>query len=89
MPHLPVMQWDFMDRLAASVRQVTNGGASETTYYSYDAAGQRVYRLITATGRENALRTVFHRNRRVDPACRYSYDRRGMSRILVADAPAP
>jgi RHS repeat-associated protein len=45
MPHLPVMQWDFMDRLAASVRQVVNGGGAETTFYQYDAAGQRARKV--------------------------------------------
>jgi RHS repeat-associated protein len=45
MPHLPVMQWDFTDRLAASARQVANGGGAETTFYQYDAAGQRVRKV--------------------------------------------
>jgi RHS repeat-associated protein len=45
MPHLPAMHWDFMDRLAASARRVVNGGASETTFYVYDAAGQRVRKV--------------------------------------------
>ena len=45
MPHLPVMQWDFMDRLAVSARQVVNGGESETTFYQYDDVGQRVRKV--------------------------------------------
>ncbi len=45
MPHLPVMRWDFMDRLAASARQVVGQGAAETTFYVYDAAGQRVRKV--------------------------------------------
>jgi RHS repeat-associated protein len=45
MPHLPVMQWDFMDRLAVSARQVAGGRAAETTFYLYDAAGQRVRKI--------------------------------------------
>ena len=53
MPHLPVMQWDFMDRLAASARQVANGGGAETTFYQYDAAGQRVRKV---TERRNGTR---------------------------------
>ena len=53
MPHLPVMQWDFMDRLAASARQVVNDGASETTFYQYDAAGQRA-RKVTERRRGHA-----------------------------------
>jgi RHS repeat-associated protein len=43
MPHLPLMQWDFKDQLQATTRQVVNvGGTPETTYYVYDATGQRV-----------------------------------------------
>jgi uncharacterized protein RhaS with RHS repeats len=53
MPHLPVMQWDFMDRLAASARQVITDGASEATFYQYDAAGQRVRKV---TERRNGMR---------------------------------
>jgi RHS repeat-associated protein len=48
MPHLPAMLWDFMDRLAASVRQVVNTGAPETTFYVYDSGGQRA-RKVTET----------------------------------------
>ena len=45
MSHLPVMRWDFRDQLAASSQQVVNDGTPETTYYVYDAAGQRVRRV--------------------------------------------
>jgi RHS repeat-associated protein len=45
MPHLPVMRWDFLDRLAASSRQVVNCGKPETTYYVYDWRGQRVRKV--------------------------------------------
>jgi RHS repeat-associated protein len=45
MPHLPVMQWTFLDQLRASSKQVFNGGFPETTYYVYDAAGQRVRKV--------------------------------------------
>jgi YD repeat-containing protein len=48
MPHLPRMQWDFKDELRATSRQVVNEGAAETTYYVYDASGQRV-RKVTET----------------------------------------
>jgi RHS repeat-associated protein len=48
MPHLPIMQWDFMDQLHMSCRQVANAGAAEASYYAYDATGQRV-RKITET----------------------------------------
>ena len=53
MPHLPLMRWDFQDQLQASARQVVNGGTPETTYYVYDAAGQRVRKVTerqAATG---------------------------------------
>ena len=46
MPHLPLMQWDFKDQLQASSQQVvSNGGAPETTYYVYDAAGGRARKV--------------------------------------------
>lgn len=41
MPHLPEMIWDFKDQL----RQVDLGGGG-TAYYVYDAAGQRVRKVI-------------------------------------------
>jgi RHS repeat-associated protein len=45
MPHLPVMQWTFLDQLQASSKQVVSDGMPETTYYVYDAAGQRVRKV--------------------------------------------
>ena len=45
MPHLPMMQWNFKDELSASSRQVVNAGAPETTYYVYDAGGQRTRKI--------------------------------------------
>jgi RHS repeat-associated protein len=46
MPHLPLMRWDFRDQLQASAQQVVNnGGTPETTWYVYDAAGQRVRKV--------------------------------------------
>ena len=45
MPHLPLMTWDFAERLQASSAQVFNDGTAETTYYVYDAAGQRVRKV--------------------------------------------
>ncbi len=46
MPHLPLMEWDFRDQLHASSRQVVNdGGTPETTWYVYDASGQRVRKV--------------------------------------------
>ena len=54
MPHLPLMQWDYRDQLQATSQQVrTDGGTPETTYYVYDAAGQRVRKV---TERQNETR---------------------------------
>lgn len=53
MPQLALMQWDFRDQLQATARQVVNGGVPETTFYVYDAAGQRVRKV---TERQNGAR---------------------------------
>jgi RHS repeat-associated protein len=45
MPHLPLMAWDFAERLQASSAQVFNNGTTETMYYVYDASGQRVRKV--------------------------------------------
>jgi RHS repeat-associated protein len=45
MPHLPLMRWNYLDRLEATARQVVNNGSPETTYYVYDAGGQRVRKV--------------------------------------------
>jgi RHS repeat-associated protein len=50
MPHLPQMAWDFKDQLASTQRQVVNNAPGETTYYVYDAAGQRVRKVTQAGG---------------------------------------
>ena len=51
MPHLPLMRWDYRDQLQATARQVvTNGGTPETTWYVYDAAGQRVRKVTEHYG---------------------------------------
>ena len=36
MPHLTLMQWDFLDQLQATSRQAVTDGTPETTYYVYD-----------------------------------------------------
>ena len=41
MPHLQRMEWDEHDRLRATVRQIRHEGTSDTTYYLYDASGDR------------------------------------------------
>lgn len=53
MPHLSLMQWDFENQLQATATQVVNGGEPETTYYVYDAAGQRVRKV---TEQQNGTR---------------------------------
>jgi RHS repeat-associated protein len=46
MPQIPQLSWDYGDRLHATARQAANGsGAPGTTYYVYDATGQRVRKV--------------------------------------------
>ena len=45
MPHLPKMRWDFLDQLQATAQQVFHDGTAETTWYVYDATGQRVRKV--------------------------------------------
>jgi RHS repeat-associated protein len=45
MPHLSLMQWNYKDELSATARQVVNSGVSETTFYVYDASGERVRKV--------------------------------------------
>ena len=45
MPHLSLLQWDYANRLQATARQVVNDGAPETTYYTYDATGERIRKV--------------------------------------------
>jgi RHS repeat-associated protein len=53
MPHLTFMQWGFKDMLRATSRQAVNVGTPETTFYVYDASGQRVRKV---TERQNGSR---------------------------------
>jgi RHS repeat-associated protein len=53
MPHLTLMQSDFRDQLNATSRQAVSDGTPETTYYVYDANGQRVRKV---TERQNGTR---------------------------------
>ena len=53
MPQLSLMRWDFRDRLSASPVRWSTAAIRETTYYVYDAGGQRVRKmteLAAATG---------------------------------------
>lgn len=46
MPHIPLMHWDYRDQLqATALQQTNNGNTPETTYYVYDATGQRVRKV--------------------------------------------
>lgn len=45
MPHLSLMSWDYRDRLQSTAKQLRNNGTPETTYYVYDASGQRVRKV--------------------------------------------
>jgi RHS repeat-associated protein len=48
MPEIPLMRWDYADRLHATARRIAPDGQSdpdEATYYVYDAAGQRTRKV--------------------------------------------
>jgi RHS repeat-associated protein len=46
MPHLTLMQWNHHDQLeATSTQNTANGNVPETTWYVYDAGGQRVRKV--------------------------------------------
>lgn len=45
MNSLPLMLWDYRDQLQATAQQVINNGVPETTWYVYDAGGQRVRKV--------------------------------------------
>ncbi|MEU7429879.1 SpvB/TcaC N-terminal domain-containing protein [Streptomyces sioyaensis] len=49
MPGLPVLRWDPEDQLETTARQVRGAGAPQTTYYSYDATGQRVRKVTDSS----------------------------------------
>ena len=45
MPHLPLMQWNYLDQLRGLGPAVVNSGSAETTWYVYDGSGQRVRKV--------------------------------------------
>ena len=59
MPQIPLMRWDYADRLHATARHAVPD-LRETTYYVYDAAGQRA-RKVTQ-GAATAGRRRAHQN---------------------------
>ena len=58
MPHLPMMAWDERDRLQATTRQIVNTGTPETTYYVYEASGERVHKLTYRAATPGNLPTL-------------------------------
>jgi len=64
MPHLPLMQWDFQDQLHATAQQVVAKGSPETTWYVYDAAGQRV-RKLTELANDDMLANAAIKDERI------------------------
>jgi RHS repeat-associated protein len=51
MPHLSVIGWDEQDQLRSTATRVVGAGTPETTYYVYDAGGQRIRKVTeSATG---------------------------------------
>ncbi|MEL6942330.1 MAG: RHS repeat-associated core domain-containing protein, partial [Bacteroidota bacterium] len=50
LPHLQVMQWNFKDELQAVAKQNIQGEIPETTYYVYDASGQRIRKVTEHQG---------------------------------------
>jgi RHS repeat-associated protein len=53
MPHVTLTEWDFKDQLRVTSGQAVNNGTPETTFYVYDALGQRVRKV---TERQNGTR---------------------------------
>ena len=51
------MTWDEEDRLLATSPQVVLAGTPETTFYSYDGAGQRVHKLTDSQAGEGVTPT--------------------------------
>src|SRR5262249_45302710 len=45
MPHLTLMEWNWKDQLHATSLQPFTTGPPRTTYYRYDAAGQRARKV--------------------------------------------
>ncbi len=46
MPHLVPMEWDFKDQLHMAQQAVINGEPPVKSYYTYDASGERVKKVV-------------------------------------------
>lgn len=57
MPHLQIMNWNFKDELCQVSKQKRTSGSPETTYYVYDASGQRVRKITENAANENETPT--------------------------------
>src|SRR5436305_5937090 len=57
---IPVMNWDFADRLKATSRQNVSQGSGqipETTYYVYDSKGVRIRKVTESQAGSNSQPT--------------------------------
>lgn len=63
MPQIHTLHWDYCDELHATVREVRDdGGTPETTYYVYDASGERVRKVTEGhAGADESPRRVRER----------------------------
>lgn len=59
MPHLRSMEWNCRDQLVASVQDASIAVTPETTYYVYDAAGERVRKVTEGQGAVRAKERVY------------------------------
>lgn len=58
LPHLEDMGWNFKEEIVKTIRQRrTDGGTPETTYYQYDAQGQRIRKITENTANPGATPT--------------------------------
>lgn len=57
MPHLPLMRWNHRDQLVATSRQVVNSGTPETSYYVYNAEGERIRKVTDRQAAEGVTPT--------------------------------
>jgi RHS repeat-associated protein len=55
MPQLPVMRYDFLDRMCASSRQSVAAGTPETTWYIYDHDGKRLRKVTDRAAAAGAV----------------------------------
>jgi RHS repeat-associated protein len=64
MAHLSSMKWDYRNQLRSTSRQtVKSGGAPETTWYVYNAAGQRVRKVTERQGTAEQTSPILSKER--------------------------